>query len=91
LRQVGELRVYRDDDRDGDYDYINETSSFNDGINIHRASATGESMYIEKWSAGCQVIANVKDWNLFLSVVKKSAALYGGKFTYTLLTTDDLI
>jgi hypothetical protein len=91
LRQVGELKVYRDDDRDADYDYINEASSFNDGINIHRASATGESIYIEKWSAGCQVIANVKDWNLFLSVVKKSAALYGGKFTYTLITTDDLL
>lgn len=91
LRQVGELRVFRDDDRDGDYDYINESASFNDGINIHRASPTGESIYIEKWSAGCQVIANIKDWNKFLSIVKKSASLYGGKFTYTLITTDDLI
>lgn len=91
LRQVGELKVYRDDDRDSDYDYINESASFNDGINIHRASPTGESIYIEKWSAGCQVIANIKDWNKFLSVVKKSASIHGSKFTYTLITTDDII
>ena len=42
LRQVGELRVYRDDDRDADYDYINESSSFNDGINIHFIICTKE-------------------------------------------------
>lgn len=90
LRQVGELRIYRDNDRDGEYDYVNETSSFNDGINIHRASKHGESIYIDKWSAGCQVIANVKDWNIFISLVKKSATLWGNKFTYTLITTDDI-
>lgn len=90
LRQVGELRIYRDNDRDAEYDYVNETSSFNDGINIHRASKHGESIYIDKWSAGCQVIANVKDWNIFISLVKKSATLWGNKFTYTLITTDDI-
>lgn len=91
LRQVGKLVIYRDNDRDGDYDYINESDSFNDGINIHRASSHSESIYIDKWSAGCQVIADVKDWNIFISLVKKSASLWGNKFTYTLITTDDLI
>jgi hypothetical protein len=91
LRQVGELRVYRDNDRDGEYDLVNETSSFNDGINIHRASPTGTSIYINKWSAGCQVIADIKNWNTFISLVKKSASLWGNKFTYTLITTEDLI
>lgn len=90
LRQVGELRVYRDNDRDGEYDLVNETSSFNDGINIHRASAHSKSIYIDKWSAGCQVIADIKNWNTFISIVKKSATLWGNKFTYTLITTEDI-
>jgi hypothetical protein len=90
LRQVGELRVYRDTNRDAEYDLVNEASSFNDGINIHRANPNGESIYINKWSAGCQVIANSKDWNTFISLVKKSATLYQNKFTYTLITKDDL-
>lgn len=90
LRQVGELRIYRDNDRDTEYDLVNEASSFNDGINIHRANPSGESIYINKWSAGCQVIANSKDWNTFISLVKKSATLYKNKFTYTLITKEDL-
>jgi hypothetical protein len=91
LRQSGELRIYRDNNKDDVYDYVNEASSFNDGINIHRANPNGESIYINNWSAGCQVIANSKDWNTFISICKKSATLWGNKFTYTLITTDDII
>ena len=90
LRQVGKLRIWRDGDKDLDYDYVNEADSFNDGINIHKANNTGTSVYVNNWSAACQVLANAKDFDLFMNVCQKSADLYGNKFTYTLITTNDL-
>jgi hypothetical protein len=90
LRQVGKLKIWRDSDKDSQYDYVNVTDSFNDGINIHRANKNGESIYVEKWSAGCQVIASSKDFETFMKVIEKSASLYGNKFTYTLITSNDL-
>jgi hypothetical protein len=90
LRQVGKLRIWRDNDKDLDYDYVNEADSFNDGINIHKANNTGTSVYVNNWSAACQVLANAKDFDLFMGVCQKSADLYGNKFTYTLITTNDL-
>jgi hypothetical protein len=90
LRQVGKLRIWRDNDKDLDYDYVNEADSFNDGINIHKANNTGTSVYVNNWSAACQVLANAKDFDLFMDVCQKSADLYGNKFTYTLITTNDL-
>jgi hypothetical protein len=90
LRQVGKLKIWRDSDKDSQYDYVNVTDSFNDGINIHRAKKNGQSIYVEKWSAGCQVIASSKDFETFMKVIEKSASLYGNKFTYTLITSNDL-
>jgi hypothetical protein len=90
LRQVGKLKIWRDSDKDSQYDYVNVTDSFNDGINIHRANKNGQSIYVEKWSAGCQVIASSKDFETFMKVIEKSASLYGNKFTYTLITSNDL-
>jgi hypothetical protein len=90
LRQVGKLRIWRDNDKDLDYDYVNEADSFNDGINIHKANNTGTSVHVNNWSAACQVLANAKDFDLFMDVCQKSADLYGNKFTYTLITTNDL-
>jgi hypothetical protein len=90
LRQVGKLQIWRDSDKDEFYDYVNVTDSFNDGINIHRANKNGESIYVQNWSAGCQVIASSKDFETFMQVIEKSASLYGNKFTYTLITSNDL-
>lgn len=90
LRQVGKLKIWRDSDKDDVYDYVNVTDSFNDGINIHRANKNGESIYVQNWSAGCQVIASSKDFETFMRVIEKSASMYGNKFTYTLITSNDL-
>lgn len=55
------------------------------GINIHRASASGTTKSVDKYSAGCQVFENIGDYDTFLDLAKKHKSLYGNKFTYTLI------
>ena len=58
------------------------------GINIHKAG--NASKQIDKWSAGCQVIANTDHFNNFMQLVNKAAKIYGDVFTYTLINEEDL-
>jgi len=76
----------RDYDRNAVLDFVNgkeDTGLF--GINIHRASATGTTKTIDKYSAGCQVFENADDFANFLSLADKHKDLYGNNFTYTLV------
>ncbi len=90
LRQKKPLTVYRDADRD-DVLKTNEgsleTGMF--GINIHRAGATATSRKVDRWSAGCQVVADPVHFRFLLELCKKSSEIYGNSFTYTLLTETD--
>ena len=93
LRQKSPLKVYRDNNKDGVYDFSEESIKEGIyGINIHRATSTegGKSTQIDKWSAGCQVIAANADFKLFMELVNKAAKLYGNSFTYTLITSSDI-
>lgn len=91
LVQRGKVKVYRDNDRDNEYDFDSNTIQEGlFGINIHRSNPYGESAYVNKWSAGCQVFKAIDDFARFMSIMKKSASLYGNKFTYTLLLEEDI-
>ena len=87
LVQVGPVTVYRDADRDANLDLIQgteETGMF--GINLHRANPFVSSVRVDKWSAGCQVIADPADFQKLLSLVDSQvAAGHGNKFSYTLI------
>jgi hypothetical protein len=61
------------------------------GINIHRASATGTSTQIDKWSAGCQVIANNQNFDKLMELANKSKDKWGNSFTYTLIESKDIV
>jgi len=93
LGQQKNVKVYRDANRDDKYD-LNESSVDEGlfGINIHRAtSRTGKkSTYVDKWSAGCQVIASNDDWHEFLSICEKARDVWGNSFTYTLVDSKDI-
>jgi hypothetical protein len=52
------------------------------GINIHRANENFASKFIDKWSAGCQVLNNPADFKALMDLVKASGQK---RFTYTLL------
>lgn len=86
------VKVYRDNNRDNIYDYKPEnidTGMF--GINIHRSNEFWTRTTIDGYSAGCQVFNDPKEFNSFMTLIKKSAAIYGNSFTYTLINEEDLV
>ena len=61
------------------------------GINIHRANKWGTSTQIDKWSAGCQVIANNEDFLQFMTLANSAKDIWGNSFTYTLIESSDIV
>lgn len=92
LKQQKPLKVYRDKNKDGKYDMLEENIKEGIyGINIHRASATGTSTQIDKWSAGCQVIANNNNFDRLMELANKAKDKWGNSFTYTLIESKDIV
>lgn len=82
LVQCRSITVYRDKDLDAiaEETAITDTGLF--GINIHRANPNWASKFIDKWSAGCQVLNNPKEFGAFMATCESANQNY---FTYTLL------
>jgi hypothetical protein len=92
LTQQRPLTVIRDYNRNATLDFMNgreETGVF--GINIHHASVNGTTKTVDKYSAGCQVFANINDFNIFMQMAQKHRQLYGNHFTYTLIDERALV
>ena len=93
LGQKKDVTVYRDNNRDDNYD-LDESSTTTGlfGINIHRATARkgGKSTRVDKWSAGCQVIADNDDWHEFLDICQAAREIHGNSFSYTLIESKDI-
>ena len=93
LGQKKDVTVYRDNNRDDNYD-LDESSTTTGlfGINIHRATARkgGKSTRVDKWSAGCQVIADNDDWHEFLDICQAAREVHGNSFSYTLIESEDI-
>ena len=94
LGQKKDVTVYRDNDRDGNYD-LNESNTDTGlfGINIHRATSRKglKSSRVDKWSAGCQVIASNDDWHTFLEICQTARETWNNNFTYTLIESKDIV
>ena len=94
LGQQKPLTVYRDNNRDDKYDLDeSKTDTGIFGINIHRATKYEgkKSTNIDKWSAGCQVIASNDDWHEFLDICQQAREVWSNNFTYTFIESKDLI
>jgi len=92
LKQQKPLKVYRDNNKDGKYDMLEENIKEGIyGINIHRANAWGTSTQIDKWSAGCQVIANNNNFDRLMDLANKAKDKWGNSFTYTLIESKDIV
>ena len=93
LGQQNNVKVYRDANKDGVYDYNEDTVDEGIfGINIHTATALSgkTSTYVDRWSAGCQVIASNDDWHEFLNICQEARSEWSNNFTYTLITSNDI-
>jgi hypothetical protein len=93
LCQKKPVKVYRDNNKDGKYDMLEENiheGIF--GINIHKAGSRVEgSTQIDKWSAGCQVFSKESEFNQLMELAYKAKNLYGNTFSYTLIESKDLV
>jgi hypothetical protein len=87
LGQKANIKVYRDNDRDMEYD-VDVTTEGVYGINIHKAGL--DSTWVERWSEGCQVFKRVKDFDEFMRICKKASKVHGNSFTYTLIESKDI-
>ena len=88
LRQITPVKVYRDADKNMVYDESKvDTGIF--GINIHKAGV--DSTFVENWSEGCQVFKRSAEFDAFMVIAKKAAAIHGNKFTYTLIESKDIV
>lgn len=63
LVQANPCCVIRDNDKDDKIDFSDNTDCGMFGINLHRASSWKVSDEIGLYSAGCQVIKDVNQWN----------------------------
>lgn len=91
LVQNKPVNVYRDDNKDQILDF--EQAAMRHGmfgINLHRANSEHASIQVDKWSAGCQVLADPFQFDLLMSLCQLSSNMYGNSFTYTLLEESDL-
>lgn len=86
LKSVTSKQVaFRDKNKDGIINLDPKTlTTGNHSMHIHRGAPTGG--LVKNWSAGCQVFLKSGSLDIFGEMCKKHFELYGGKFTYTLLT-----
>ena len=87
LKQQKPVKVYRDANRDMVFEE-NKIQEGIFGINIHKAGA--DSTYVENWSEGCQVFKKAADFEAFMAICRKAAAIHGKSFTYTLIESADI-
>ncbi len=80
--------VWRDNNKDEEYNFMTKQQGFF-GINIHRASAWSILPWVDKNSAGCQVVQSPKHFDSLMSWSDLHEAKYGNVFTYTLINEKD--
>ena len=60
------------------------------GLNCHTTSFSKQIQKVGPYSAGCQVIQDVKEQLIHMAIIKKSLELYGDYVSYTLFEESDI-
>lgn len=89
-QRSGQVRIWRDNNKDSKPDYIGPEHEGFYGINIHRQFGPDEREYTGGVSAGCQVFQSSKDFYEFMDTCNKGADKFGNSFTYTLIEEEDV-
>lgn len=90
LVQNKPITVWRDSNKDTFLEAgTDDTGMF--GINLHRANSVRSSARVDKWSAGCQVVAAPEDLDLILDLMEKQVKTYKcDTVSYGLLVESDI-
>lgn len=86
LVQRKPVKLWRDGNKDNVLDRKGKTYEELAGINIHHGANTNTPSSIGPYSAGCQVICRINDWDEFINIVLTSAERFGKTFSYALFT-----
>lgn len=90
-QRLGDVKIWRDDNRDRSPDYTGPVHEGRFGINIHRQWGADDREYTGGVSAGCQVFQSAVDFYQFMETCDVAAQQYSNSFTYTLLDEKDLL
>lgn len=90
LVQLTPVAVWRDANRDSKIDIGTVLDTGMHGIALHRAGEFVKSILVDKWSAGCQVVADPKSYAQLLNLAHAHAEKFGNFFDYTLLDDVDV-
>lgn len=97
MQQIAPMAYVRDNNKDKVLDFLYKIVGFKSyrevaATNIHHASNTGKSINNYNWSAGCQVIADINDFNEFMTKIENSVNIngYANLFDYTLFEVEDI-
>jgi hypothetical protein len=90
LVQLSPVKLWRDNNKDANIDVklISKPGMY--GINLHRANADIKSELVHKWSAGCQVVADPKEFTQLMYLARRHFAKYDNAFDYLLITDRDI-
>ncbi|WP_039913139.1 hypothetical protein [Cellvibrio mixtus] len=90
LVQSSPVGVLRDRNRDSKIDLNGVLDVGMHGIALHRANEHVESKQVDKWSAGCQVIASPAQYDRVIELAHTHARTLGNSFDYTLVHDVDI-
>jgi hypothetical protein len=90
IQRGGKVKVWRDDNRDAEPDYVGEEDEGWYGINIHKHSGPNDRLNTGGVSAGCQVFQSSKDFYEFMDTCDTASDVWSNSFTYTLIMESDL-
>lgn len=97
LQQIAPIKYVRDNTKSGILHWYYKLTGQKYFIeqaqtDIHHAAATYKSGTVDKWSAGCQVLADPNDFAEFLNYCKESVNMYKfpNLFSYTLFESIDM-
>lgn len=87
LCQWRAVKFWRDGDKDEHAEYSGQVYKDIIGLNLHKSSSSPHgSLYVNKWSAGCQVFKYEKDFNRMMELAHQQIKSLGYRtFTYTLI------
>jgi hypothetical protein len=89
----GKQKFYRDTNTGVDKITYSKSGEGNAGMLIHKAfnRSQGKNTYgVNNWSEGCQVIQSPTDLDQIFGLLEKHKGKYGNKFTYTLITRNNV-
>ena len=96
-QQVGVMNYIRDNNKDKVLDLLYKVVGFKKyreiaATNLHHASNTSTSSVVDKWSAGCQVVAGIVNFGKLLGLGERWVTLNPTKnlFNYTLFEEQDI-